>query len=101
MLDLVTAGQEDRVFEVFRQIADKGRSRRPEHVLELRNRVFHPTPNQLAGFKMAEVESKIALWESDRRYFYQIKKETVSEDTAVLIAIKHTQATCASTSPMT
>ena len=27
--DLVTAGQEDRVFEVFRQIADKGRSRRP------------------------------------------------------------------------
>ena len=39
---------------------------------------------------MAEVESKIALWESDRRYFYQIKKETVSEDTAVLIAIKHT-----------
>ena len=41
--DLVTAGQEDRVFEVFRQIADKGRSRRPEHVLELRNKVFHPT----------------------------------------------------------
>ena len=87
--DLVTAGQEERVFEVFRQIADKGRSRRPEHVLELRNRVFHPTQAHPQGFKLTEVEGKLAQWESDRRYFYQVTKEKVSEDVANLIAIKH------------
>ena len=86
----MTAGQEDKVFEVFRQIADKGRSRRPEHVLELRSKVFHPTQSSPSGYKLAEVESKLALWEADRRYFYQLTKEVVTEDMAILIAIKRT-----------
>ena len=90
VVDLVSAGQEDRVFETYRQIADKGRSRRPEHVLELRNRVFQPTQNHPAGYKHAEVESKLAQWEADKRYFYQLTKEQISEDTVCLIAIKHT-----------
>ena len=32
----------------------------------------------------------MAQWEADKRYFYQLTKEQISEDTVCLIAIKHT-----------
>ena len=38
----VSAGGAAKVYEAYRQICEVGRSRRPEHVVELRNRVNSP-----------------------------------------------------------
>jgi hypothetical protein len=67
----VSAGGEDMVYEAYRQMCEQGRSRRPEHVLELRNRVHNPTQAR----SLAAVASSITMWEAEMLYLKRIKPE--------------------------
>ena len=54
---MVVSGGRDGVHEIYRQLAEQGRSRRPEHILALRNRVNNPTkPAGIPGLVSAITE---------------------------------------------
>ena len=47
---MVIAGGREGIYESYRLLAEQGRSRRPEHVLVLRNKVNNPVrPANLSG----------------------------------------------------
>ena len=68
---MIIAGGRDGVYESYRLMAEQGRSRRPEHVMVLRNKVNNPVkPAGLAG-----LVSAITDWEKDLAYLMRIKAE--------------------------
>ena len=62
---MVLANKAAKSFETWRMFIDKGRSRRPEHVHQLRKVVHHPGGTQ----KLAEIEGLVATWEANRDHF--------------------------------
>ena len=79
---IVAANAANKSFESWRYFADKGRSRRPEHVYHLRKAVHNPK----AATKLADVEGSIATWEANREHFERVAApDVVSEGDAVMI----------------
>jgi len=81
---MVLANRAAKSFETWRAFSDKGRSRRPEHVHQLRKAVHHPTGTA----KLVEIEGLIATWEANRDHFERIAEETVREGDQVLIVME-------------
>ncbi len=68
---------QDKSFETWRSLADKGRSTRPENVLQLRLRVL--TPSRVS--KYSELEAAISAWDKARSYFEQLRpKEALNPE---------------------
>ena len=65
----VSAGGAAKVYEAYRQLCEIGRSRRPEHVLELRNRVNSPA----AAKSLQTLAATITAWEAERLYLQKIR----------------------------
>ena len=81
---LCTAGEKD-VYETYRRMNEKGRSRRPQHVLRLHSQVIQPTP----AAKLPDLESAINVWEANLAYFEKINEEgtVISSEQRRLILI--------------
>ena len=58
-------------FELWRRFADRGRSRRPEHVLNLHAEILRPAP----ATKYSELEGTINTWEYNVAYWERINPD--------------------------
>ena len=81
---MVLANKSAKSFETWRMFPDKGRSRRPEHVHQLRKVVHHPVGTQ----KLADLEGRVATWEANRDHFERIAEEKMKEGDQVLVLIE-------------
>ena len=90
---MVLANKAPKSFETWQMFSDKGRSRRPEHVHQLRKTVHHP----VGTHKLADIEGTIATWEANRDHFEKIADEQVKEGDQVLIVRKCVQKSSKST----
>ena len=81
---MVLANKSAKSFETWRMFTDKGRSRRPEHIHQLRKVVHHPVGTQ----KLADVEGLLATWEANRDHFERIAEEKMKEGDQVLVVIE-------------
>ena len=64
---LVSNGQA-KAFETWRLLADKGRSTRPENVMQLRLRVLTPS----RASKYSDLEMAVSAWDKEKVYFEQL-----------------------------
>jgi len=64
----IVAGGVHKVIENYRIMSEVGRSRRPEHLLELRNKANNPA----AARTLAELPAAITAWEADRLYLAKV-----------------------------
>ena len=79
----ITGAGREKIFEVWRQFNEVGRSRRPEHIFALRNKCNNPP-------KAASMQTLIASineWEADRNYLAKISPEKAQmlDEDAILI----------------
>ena len=64
----VSASGVDGIVEVYRKLADAGRSRRPEHLLRLQREILNL--GVATGYE--ELDSHIVTWEHNVNYFHRI-----------------------------
>jgi hypothetical protein len=81
---MVLANNANKSFETWRSFKNKGRSRRPEHVHQLRKAVRHPSGTQ----KLSEIEGMIAMWEANSEHFEKVADETIQEGDKVFIVME-------------
>ena len=65
---MVLANKSEKSFETWRSFADKGRSTRPENILQLRLGVL--TPSRVG--KYTDLETAISAWDKEKAYFEQL-----------------------------
>ena len=70
---LLVANGPEKSMETWRSLADKGRSTRPENVLQLPLRVLGPS----RATKLSELETHIAAWDKEKQYFQQLQPSEV------------------------
>ena len=69
----VTTAGVTMAYESYRRIAEKGRSRRPEHVLRLHTEVLQPA--HVANIK--DLEAAITMWEHNVEYFHRVNPQKI------------------------
>jgi hypothetical protein len=69
----VTTAGATMVYETYRRLAEKGRSRRPEHVLRLHTEVLQPA--QVGQIK--DLEASISTWEHNVEYFHRVNPQKI------------------------
>ena len=79
----VTTGGADNSFAVWRQMAELGRSRRPEHLLTLRAVI-----NQPGKATMANLVTAINAWEANKGYLTKITGKRMDDEDERLILIQ-------------
>ena len=67
----VLACPPDEALDMRRRFADRGRSRRPEHIMNLHSEILKPA----AASKLSELDGAIATWEYHVRYWEMINPD--------------------------
>jgi len=68
---MAATGGSQKSFEVYRLFCEQGRSRRPEHLLELRNRINNPA----SAKSLATLPAVITAWEAEVEYMKRVKPD--------------------------
>ena len=83
--NLLSTNGQDRSFETWRSLAEKGKSTRPENILQLRLRVLTP----IRVTKYSELETAISARDKERVYFEQLRpKEALGPEVEKVCLIK-------------